>query len=290
MATFYIGPTGSDTTGDGSEGNPWFNLFFAISGARTAQTDTIIVKEGTYLQTVGINPGSIGSRTIKSENLNPEATVLDFGGVVVQWISGDAASSIEGIKFLRMRAADTKGRSVFSNFGGQYIRKCIFEDCSGANSGRGRGGLFEGGTTTIDRCLFINCWSNASGDNDGGIFSSSGVNDYVTTVLGCLFYFDANVQPAGRFIPSIIVFGDGSEPREVVVKNSILSVKDGTTNFVDTLNNSGTATVSFCCVHNGNYTAGGTGVITTDPLFVDPDNGNFNLRPTSPCIGTGTLL
>jgi hypothetical protein len=30
--------------------------------------------------------------------------------------------------------------------------------------------------------------------------------------------------------------------------------------------------------------------IASDPLFVDPANGNFNLRPSSPCIDTGTLV
>jgi hypothetical protein len=31
-------------------------------------------------------------------------------------------------------------------------------------------------------------------------------------------------------------------------------------------------------------------VITTDPLFVDAANSNFNLRPTSPCIDTGVII
>ena len=32
----------------------------------------------------------------------------------------------------------------------------------------------------------------------------------------------------------------------------------------------------------------GTGNITSNPLWVDPDNGNFNLQPASPCIDTGS--
>jgi hypothetical protein len=35
---------------------------------------------------------------------------------------------------------------------------------------------------------------------------------------------------------------------------------------------------------------GGTNNITGDPLFIDEANQNFNLRPASPCIGTGTPL
>jgi len=34
----------------------------------------------------------------------------------------------------------------------------------------------------------------------------------------------------------------------------------------------------------------GTNGINADPLFIDPDNNNYNLSPSSPCIDAGTLI
>ena len=36
------------------------------------------------------------------------------------------------------------------------------------------------------------------------------------------------------------------------------------------------------------YTMSGVGNIDADPLFVDSTNGDYRLRPNSPCINTGT--
>jgi hypothetical protein len=44
------------------------------------------------------------------------------------------------------------------------------------------------------------------------------------------------------------------------------------------------------CAYNCTAVPTGTGNITTDPLFVDLTNSNFNLRPTSPCIDGGVLI
>lgn len=290
MATFYISPTGDDTTGDGSEGNPWFNLFYAINNSGT--TDTIIVKEGSYKQTAGINQSSIVDRVIKSENLNPEATILDFDGVTVQRISSNINSSIEGIKFIKIQAP-SPSRSVFDNYKGEYIKNCIFENCRGNNNVRGRGGIFEGGTTTVENCIFINCWSNTDGANTGGIFATAGINNYITTVKNCTFYFDGTSIPVGEFIPEIITIGDGSLPREIIFDNSIVTVKGDTTTFSTVRSSSGTVTVSNSCIHNANYGSSdvttSTNVLTTDPKLVDPDNDLFDLAVDSPAIGLGQV-
>ena len=44
--------------------------------------------------------------------------------------------------------------------------------------------------------------------------------------------------------------------------------------------------VEFSDIENG-WTNGGEGNINADPLFVDPENDNFELNENSPCIGTG---
>jgi parallel beta-helix repeat protein len=50
---WYVSTTGSDTTGDGSSGNPWLTINYAISQA--INDDTINVAAGTYTEQVVIN-------------------------------------------------------------------------------------------------------------------------------------------------------------------------------------------------------------------------------------------
>ena len=45
-ATYYVATTGSDTTGDGSEGTPWLTITHALTNV--VDNDTIIVAAGTY--------------------------------------------------------------------------------------------------------------------------------------------------------------------------------------------------------------------------------------------------
>ena len=78
MATFYIATNGSDSTGDGSESSPWFNIFYAADNSRSGTSDTIIVKDGTYTQTLGVDNFSLNNRHIKSESLDPNSAILDL--------------------------------------------------------------------------------------------------------------------------------------------------------------------------------------------------------------------
>ena len=50
-------------------------------------------------------------------------------------------------------------------------------------------------------------------------------------------------------------------------------------------------TTEYSCYFNvdeTSFTITGTGLVKADPLFVDQANGNFDLRPSSPCIAAGT--
>jgi len=291
MATFYIAPDGDDSTGDGSEGSPWFNLFYATGSAQTNTGDTIIVKDGTYSQTVGIDNYSLVNRYIRSESLNPKAAVLDFDGLNNQTIGSDSGAKIEGVKFQNMKVTDgSSSRGIFNSFNGEYIKNCMFEKVSGADGPRGRGGSFHSCGTRFESCVFIDCWSSSSSAIDGGIFSTT--NDgFDFEVVNCTIYFNANDIPAEYFLPlAIIHMGDGGSNRTATVSNTVTLVDGGSLDmFAEIRKGNGTVNVTNSCLHNAGYTGSELGVITTDPLFVDALNGDFRLRPASPCIGTGSL-
>lgn len=44
----------------------------------------------------------------------------------------------------------------------------------------------------------------------------------------------------------------------------------------------------YCCIQD--WEGGGVGNISVDPQFVDPENGDFRLLPTSPCIDAGAYV
>jgi hypothetical protein len=291
MATFYIATNGSDSTGDGSEANPWFNLFYAAGNGRSGTSDTIIVKDGTYTQTLGANVFSFTNRHIKSESLDPNSAILDFTGLNTQVISGTSEAKIEGIRFQNMRVTDgSSSRGIFVDFNGEYIKNCIFQGITGSDGPRGRGGSFHKGSTRYQGCVFIDCWSISPSTSDGGIFSST--NDgYDFELVNCTIYFNANNIPVGLFMPlAVIHMGDGGSNRSATVSNTIVLVDGGTiSEFAEIRNGNGTVNTTYSCLHNANYSDGETGVITDDPLLVDSVNGDFRLRPTSPCIGTGVL-
>ena len=289
MTTRYIDPNGDNSTGDGTIGSPWYDLFYAIGNS--SSTDTIIVNEGTYLATVGSDDTSISDRTIISENDNPSETIIDFINVVSQKISSGVSGSISGITFKSIRT-DGGNRAIFGQFNGIYVKKCIFDDCASGSAVRGRGGLFSECNTKLSNCLFKNCFNETS--SDAGIVTASGGSDFNTDIENCTVFFDASLVTTGFFMPSaFIYYGDGGDDvvRTANVKNTIVSIINSSANFnfsITTGTNS-SSTVEYSCLHNTDYDGSDTGVITLDPEFVDPDNGFFELKPSSPAIGNGTV-
>ena len=74
----------------------------------------------------------------------------------------------------------------------------------------------------------------------------------------------------------------------LTVKNTIFVGNTGSeTLMVSTANQLGTLVDSYNCYSNTGH-SGGTNNITQDPQFVDAPNGDYRLRPASPCINAGT--
>jgi len=79
-STYYVSPTGNDTTGDGSIGNPWKTIPTAVTAA--AAGDTIYLRGGTHVYTTSITitkNGTAGAK-INLFAYPGERPVLDFSG------------------------------------------------------------------------------------------------------------------------------------------------------------------------------------------------------------------
>ncbi len=82
----------------------------------------------------------------------------------------------------------------------------------------------------------------------------------------------------------------GTAGGTIVSKNSIIANLGGGT-LDGGSNRTLVETITYSCFYNlsSNIPTLGTGCTTTNPLFVDFANADFRLRPTSPCIATGTV-
>ena len=84
-ATWYLSPTGSDSTGDGSSGNPWFSPSHArVSQGTISPGDTVVFLNGTYTYngtsfslSTG-DAGSVGSVVKYQAEDNTHSVTLNF--------------------------------------------------------------------------------------------------------------------------------------------------------------------------------------------------------------------
>lgn len=286
MATYYISPTGNDTTGNGSSGTPWATIAKAITGSTNG--DTIICKNGTY---TWVNQTVFNERTIQAETNG--LVIFDASSTEVNWVPGTNVT-ITGLVFKNANntgdgksifVGDNKGASLrvvvtFNNC--QFINLAASNTHFGAHFNISRLGGSQVGnhTMTFNNCLFVNPSSTFT--NSGILFNAYSIspNTVTYTFNNTTFY----LATTGTARITNIVTSTGGAACYGVTKNSIIYNGSGNTL------TAGITTSNYTDAYLVTGMPAGTGNITTDPLFVDAANGNFNLRPTSPCIDTGTLV
>ncbi len=292
--------------GDGSELDPYCSIQTAIDNA--VDTDEIVVAPGTYFETIDFGGKAI---TLRSSD-GPEVTIIDAlqTGIVVRCGNGEGPDTVlDGFTIRGGNGGDSGGmRNADSN---PTVTNCTFSGNMGVNGGgmfnfdssptvtnctfsgntATRGGgmyTFGGGNPTVTNCTFT---GNSADIVGGGMYNVSGDSP---TVTNCTFIGNSSGCGGGMVNtasdPALInctfsgnmggtcgggmANGAGGNP---TVTNCIL--------WGDSPNEiSGPAIVSY-----GNVQGGwpGTGNIDADPLFVDPNNGDFRLSPGSPCIDAG---
>lgn len=279
MATFYIDPAGDDAN-DGSEGSPWATLRHAIDNS--AIDDTIVAEDGVYLETS--DAAGFGARILTSKSLSPNSCVFDFQNVNFTGVSASDLCRITGVTFKNTKSS-AGNKQPFTGFGAT-VEKCIFRNCTGEDGGF-FGAVFRiGDGLSFSECVFIDCYINGALGNVALIGSNNDSGE--ATLDRCVVFYSDAVPPAGLSIPNNVFMTNGNPSVAFGAKNVIFYSGDAGA-FGGY--NAGSAVVSAdsCCFFNVPMPSSGSGLIASDPLFVDPSNGDLRLRPGSPCIGTGSL-
>ncbi len=146
QSTWYVATTGSDITGDGSEGSPWATITYAIQ--QSSSGDTISVAAGTYTNDIWDSSLGIpaGYRITKSVTLLGAKSGIDPAGSIdrggesilvrtngVPYSLYDLNITIDGFTFTSGEGSGG-GRIIISADGdGATIRNCIIKNISGTD-------------------------------------------------------------------------------------------------------------------------------------------------------------
>ena len=263
--------------------------------------DTVLVADGTYTYAGNIDLDFQGKAiTVRSEN-GPENCIIHGLGSRrgFYFHSGEGESSeVRGFTIMNARAwgdsiglggaiycgdpdfpngaggcsptiaecvitgstADSKGGGIYCSFySNPTIINCIISD----NTAYQGGGIYSYlSSPTIANCTIS---GNAVGNSGGGIYC-----DISSPVVTNCTIIGNDVQNFGGGI-----YWDASSP---IVTNCILWGNSWGEIHPET------TTATYCDVEGG-YP--GEGNIDADPLFVDPETGDFHLLAYSPCIDAG---
>jgi hypothetical protein len=273
MATKYISPTGNDSTGDGSLALPWLTVAKAYTSSTTA--DTINVLAGTY--TIANGQG-LGNRTWQAYPTYA-AVIWDWAGIS-KTITEFASTTTTFIDIRFQNFTGSFGNTQWGTNAIVTLTRCVFTNININSTWLFRCGQGYGDYQKwyFNYCLFYNITENASSYL---IAQYNGSMNYFYYV-GCIFHFTYASFFLGTYTASAFHY----------FTNCILYNTSGGS--INTSAAAGVGSYMYNCCNYLMTAATGlptkTNCITTDPLFIDPAGGNFNLRPTSPCIGTGTIV
>lgn len=111
-STYYVSTTGDDTTGTGSEGNPWRHIDHVVNNHLSAG-DTLYVRGGTYNEHVHmLNKDGTSANWITIKNYTGETPIID----------GDSPTTLTG--FSESHGLFTVENSDYILLDGLFVRDC----------------------------------------------------------------------------------------------------------------------------------------------------------------------
>ena len=306
VTTIDAQQTGTVVTCDSGEGADTVLDGFTITGGTGTGPGAITVGGGMYNRdassptvtncTFSGNTARRGGGMYNQDGSSPTVTNCTFIGSRSSFGGGgmfnaESSPTVNGCTFTGNSA--TFGSGMFNDHSSPTVTHCTFE----GNSVNQGGGMLNqtGSSPTVISCTFSG--NNGSGNGGGMLNTDTGTSP---TVINCTFSGNSirggggGIFNTGSSSPTVINctfagntagFGGGgmlsSFECSPTVTNCILwgDIVGEIADFEGSV-----TTVSYSNVQGGWQ---GTGNINADPVFVDPDNGDFRLQPGSPCIDAG---
>lgn len=291
MATYYLNADTGVDSGAGGAGAPWLTLAYAMTHSVT--NDTIIFQDSTATYAMPDYPWNtpIGARTLSAAAVGD--AVIDAGGASRTWnlVGTGLTLNLENLIFqniVNTTSYHMFGLGYTGTYGTFNMTRCILRNSTNLSNFIGDNDLSNAtyGTINLNSCILGPIGRNGAGYS--AIITMKSSNCIGATINNCTIVSNAY---GGTPIASIVPAGGGGYSYNLFWKNTIIYCTT-----VHPYQPSGYAvghTVDYCCFYNvsgGVAIPTGSGNLTSDPLLVDYANANYKLRPTSPCIGTGTIL
>ncbi|MCP4582622.1 MAG: T9SS type A sorting domain-containing protein [candidate division Zixibacteria bacterium] len=235
--------------------------------------DTVLVQPGIYVENIDFDGHNIvlASLFLTAGDTNYiEQTVIDgdSSGSVVKFESGELNSTIITGFTLRNGFSDYGGGIRCTGGSVPVIEHNILVD--NAASEGGGGAYFEISVASFKRNVVYN---NITDGYGGGVLSRFNSSPYITNCT-----FSDNMASRGGGLCCL----ETSFPR---VKNTIYWNNSASVEGNEIFGNeTSRPTMTYSNIEGGWE---GEGNIDADPLFVDPDSGDYHLLAGSPCIDTG---
>lgn len=272
MATIYIFNGTQSGTADGSYADPYDFSSLATQEAASSSGDVFIFKDGTYAQTANLTLGASGvsyeAETLGGVTFNFSSTYTlslgdsanNYAGFTLKGIIFDNINTILSLRIIDgdlLLAEDCQFKGMSSSY------RCIIGDTSPYDNGYAINATFRrcvfSGTATVSEVRFFRYRVGAA--------MALTLENCSIILFGIAGIFQDS-HPGTATIKNCIAYADNS--------SSLLGTPLG---FTETNN----------CYYNLNESADpANGIIVDDPLFVDFANGDYRLRPSSPCINAGT--
>jgi len=253
--TVYIQPgTGS---GSGTLASPYFYSELATAETVAGSGGTILFTDGTYN-----NAGNFDASGVIYQSLNYKEAVVT-GAQLTIGSSGGNSVTVKNFKITTADRTDVFGSATI-------VQNCHFE-----YDNINYGVWFRAAIADFSNNVYINNLTSSANfigsPGNAAIFSGNTV-----------FIKGINGRPTASVGNNAPDFSGSN-----TIKNNIFSSDDTANNVIS---ESISTHTNNCCFHQfgSSNTSGGTNNKFEDPLFVDSTNGDYRLRPTSPCINAGT--